>query len=542
VIRVNTSGGGASRFLSSVGTYATPKTLMTMVWLLTAYVAVALLSYRAMRRPLARLTPRQGWLLAGGAVLLVVLGCNKVERVYGRSGRWDKAVRSVHASPHWAMIRSFWSAFSGGRASDLEAAVAALDERPDAAAIAAWPAGPQPVAVEPGRRPRNVIFVILESTSVQYLKLYGGSLEMPALEAEAAHALVFDDFYAHDTSTAFTVYSLLTSNYSRLDWRWSTGGTSPLSPSLPHLLAPLGYRSAFITSAGLDWANEREFVARGGFDVVQDWQDLGAPQLNSWGAADAVMTDGVVRFIDADRSRPFVVMAWTNQSHHPYSLAPGQPLLPLAAGEALDSPLNHYLNCLREADRQLGRLFAALRERGLSDDTLVVITGDHGEAFGSPHPTVGHAKDLFEECVHVPCILWNPRLFRGGHSRTIGGHIDLNPTVLDLLGLPAVAEMQGRSLFDPTRLPRAFFFCADADFVVGVREGRWKMLFYEGEDRTELFDLRTDPKEQRDLSPQLPQQRDELMRHLARWVSSEERRWQNRPDASQSGAAPPRPH
>ena len=123
--------------------------------------------------------------------------------------------------------------------------------------------------------------------------------------------------------------------------------------------------------------------------------------------------------------------------------------------------LNRYLNCVREADAQLGRLFDGLRSRGIADDTLVIVTGDHGEAFDWPHPCVGHGFYVWQESVNVPCVVWNPKLFAAGlhgrRLRTIGGHVDLNPTVTELLGLSPPGCWQGHSLFDASRPPRATF-------------------------------------------------------------------------------------
>src|SRR5205807_6585479 len=121
--------------------------------------------------------------------------------------------------------------------------------------------------------------------------------------------------------------------------------------------------------------------------------------------------------------------------------------------------LNRYLNVLRSTDQKIALLLDALRQRGIADDTLVVITGDHGECFGSPHPTLAHGWHIFDENCHVPCILWNPRLFpNGSRSPILSGHVDLNPTIMDLLGLPIPGGCwQGRSLFALDRPPRVYF-------------------------------------------------------------------------------------
>src|SRR5262249_29786259 len=158
-----------------------------------------------------------------------------------------------------------------------------------------------------------------------------------------------------------------------------------------------------------------------------------------WGAEDRFLVDRLIRFVDEQKGRPFVAVCWTDQTHDPYQPSPGAHFADYL-GDEPTSPhagdLVRYLNVLHETDRHLGRLFAALRERGLAADTLVVVTGDHGEAFGDPHEQRGHGFTLFQEDVHVPLILWNPRLFSPGRRvQGAGAHVDLNPTIADVLGV-----------------------------------------------------------------------------------------------------------
>ncbi len=125
------------------------------------------------------------------------------------------------------------------------------------------------------------------------------------------------------------------------------------------------------------------------------------------------MVDSMLKWIDRKDDQPFFAVGWTTQTHHPYQMAPGQTEQTFCDGKLpLEMPgLNQYLNCMAEDDRQIGRLIDGLKARGLDDDTLVVVTGDHGEAFGWPHDTVGHGFALYQECLNVPCLFWNPAHF-----------------------------------------------------------------------------------------------------------------------------------
>ena len=217
-------------------------------------------------------------------------------------------------------------------------------------------------------------------------------------------------------------------------------------------------------------------------------------------------------------------MAWTQASHHPYDPQPGQAETDFFAGrpEPEDAwDLGRYLNTLAEVDRQLGRLFDGLRERGLDQDTVVIVTGDHGESFGDPHPTWGHGFRLWDTGLRVPLMVWSPALFpEGRRVSTVGGHVDLSPTVLDLVGAPAPAEWQGTSLLARQRPPRAYFYAANDDYLLGVREGRFKYVYNVTMGKDELYDLLADPGEQVNLAAQQPQKCAELRRRLAAWKHS----------------------
>ena len=93
--------------------------------------------------------------------------------------------------------------------------------------------------------------------------------------------------------------------------------------------------------------------------------------------------------------------------------SPGRPLMDLVQEPVPDEyELGRYLNILKETDEHLARLFDTVRQAGLADNTLIVITGDHGQAFGYPHNTYIQGRTIYEEDVNVPLMLWFPPRFR----------------------------------------------------------------------------------------------------------------------------------
>ena len=91
----------------------------------------------------------------------------------------------------------------------------------------------------------------------------------------------------------------------------------------------------------------------------------------------------------------------------------------LATGQ-LDNPMR-----IKDVRHEVARILTVLRERHLAEDTLVVITGDHGQAFGAPHPNYFHSGNVYDEDVRVPFVLWSPGLFKEGRwSDAVGAHVD----------------------------------------------------------------------------------------------------------------------
>jgi arylsulfatase A-like enzyme len=247
------------------------------------------------------------------------------------------------------------------------------------------------------------------------------------------------------------------------------------------------------------------------------------------------MVDDMIDFVDREAGRPFFLMAWSQQTHHPYEPTPGVPLLDLIRESTIDEyELGHYLNVLHETDRHLGRLFEAIRRAGLDENTIVVVTGDHGQAFGYPHDTYIQGRTIYEEDVHVPLMIWSPRIYRSGtRSKTVGSHVDLAPTIADFTGIPAAPDWQGRSLFDAGHPPRAYFYVAEDEFKLGVREGAWKYIFDLREGVEELYDLDGDPTEQRNVVASQPRIGARLRQRLAAWAEANRRQYE--PPAKQTG-------
>ena len=521
---------------SSVGAQLTLPTIAGVIGIPCVYLA----SVAALTR-LMRAASATGWGSASAAILAAWVAAGHYAYVTQFDSRGD---RRVAESPHWAIAASTWQAFTDGgfvrmagtfTPDDLadfdppnvrQAQTASLASRVIRRATATLD-----VRAIAARRPPNVVLIVLESVAARWTSLHNPLYATtPTLRAESARSAVADNFYAHIGRSSNSMVAMLLSAYPKLDFRELTEQYPDFpGTSLATMFRSRGYRTTFVTPSDMEWASWRGFLEGHGFEDVLDYRDLACPEmLSSWGVEDRCMVDKVVDLIAGAGTRPFFVTGWTTQTHHPYEPSPGVlPLNLLRESTPDDWDLGRYLNVVHETDRHLARIFEAVRRAGLEQDTLIVVTGDHGQAFGYPHETYVQGRTVYEEDVHVPLMVWYPRMYKAtARVPVVGSHVDLAPTIAELIGLPAAPDWQGRSLFDESHPRRAYFYVAEDHFRLGVREANWKYIYSVRDGRDELYDLQADPLEQRNVAAQHPDRCDRLRQRLAAWTEANRRQYQ----------------
>ncbi|MFW6012345.1 MAG: sulfatase [bacterium] len=422
-----------------------------------------------------------------------------------RSSGWTD--REVDLSP-WA-----------GEAVVLELAV---DMEPAGATVAAW-ASPEVVSRAGPEEGWNILLVSLDTLRADRLGCYGHERPTsPHLDALAARGFRFATAVAQAPWTRPSHHSFLTGLYpaSHGDLR---------SPYLAEELWRAGYRTTAITGGG-------QIDARFGFD-----DGFEAYRTDRW----VEDPRRAVRAFELNRGRRHFVFLHTYRIHDPYEGQAFAANLPRGRlGETfgkhdwqrLDKDLTAeeqayaqalYDGGILETDRALGRLLDALEERGFLEDTLVVVTSDHGEQFWE-HGSWRHGQNLYDEQILVPLIVYlPPRLARklgvepGKVVEEQVELVDLYPTLLDLVGVGRDHPVQGRSLvplltggdYTPReafaentnvepferkgfRSPR-FKFVKNIPRSAARKRGITEPFF-------ELYDLRRDPEESHDLSERHP--------------------------------------
>lgn len=345
----------------------------------------------------------------------------------------------------------------------------------------------------------NVLLVTLDTTRADRLGCYGYRRgRTPNLDALAAAGVLFRNAYAQVPLTLPSHATIMT-GLTPLAHGVHNNGSYVLAlerTTLAEMLKARGFRTAAFTAS---FSVDSRFGLDQGFDVYDDSFEAGRPfkPVNAERRADAVAAL-FAAWLDgrAGDGQPFFAWVHFYDPHLPY-----RPPAPFDREFASDP----YDGEVAFMDVAVGAVIGKLREKGLLGRTLVVLAGDHGEAFGEKVER-GHGVFLYDPTLRVPLIVHAPGHLPGG--RVVPSRVrltDVVPTVLDMLGLAVPAGVEGESLvplaagkkgkdldaYIETFYPRENYGWSE---LVGLISGDWK---YIRAPRPELYNLKTDPAENR---------------------------------------------
>jgi len=393
----------------------------------------------------------------------------------------------------------------------------------------------------------NVVLIIFESLSWKYCDVYKPGLgATPFLKELAERSLVVERLYAVVPHTTKALIPILAGIYPYLEPAVMEGipGILP-ERSLAHILKKFGYRTAFFQTAN-NYEERPSVVANLGFDKFSglfDQPQEGFADVNYFGKEEMMMLKPSLAWVDEEPKTPFFLTYLTLSTHHNYGTPPGFPLKDFG----VDQPLLHrYLNAVRYTDDFIRHVVEEFKKRGLLEETVFIIVGDHGEAF-KEHGLDGHNYVLWEEGLRVPGIVFAPGLFReAGKIEGIRSLLDIVPSVCDLLGLQLKeGRFIGQSFFQPVEEDRVLFFSGwSRQRVTGMRRGGTKYIVWSSGKDYEVFNNLVDPEDKTDLSKTKPECRIQAIRsfqEISRWadaINFQYREWRRRSENDLALAEP----
>jgi arylsulfatase A-like enzyme len=376
----------------------------------------------------------------------------------------------------------------------------------------------------PEPRARNLILVTIDTLRADRLGAYGNpDVATPHLDRIAGEGALFPEAAVAVPLTRPSHATILT-GLDPADHGLRDNVSPPLAagiPTLATILKRAGFETAGFISAVV--LSSQSGLNRG-FDHYSDRFELGADDarfLNSIQKRGDGPSGEAVAWLEARRGGRFFAWLHLYDPHDPYE--PPEPYAARYPGRPYDGEVAY-------SDALVGRVLAALDRLGRRDDTLVVVTSDHGEGLGE-HGENAHGFFVYQSTLRVPLLLRGPGIPPGARPSVTARSVDLLPTVLELLGVGPAGEraLPGRSLvpawhgktigeepsYAESLLPLLHYGWSD---LRSLREGRWK---YIQAPRAELYDLLRDPREHENLAQAQPARAEAMRAALARRLTSE---------------------
>jgi len=327
----------------------------------------------------------------------------------------------------------------------------------------------------------NLVLIVNESLSAAYVKEYGFSLStIPRISEFIARnrrdVFLFPRAFSNSIVTKVSVSNML-AGLNPIQGRYELGKSPLFYEVLKNNFAP--YKTGIITSWSYRPANFIDFIASPYLDFSRYQENTGAKKVCNVSADDSLITPYFTEFLESlkERERFCAVLHYGN-THYPYYSKPGDKVFTQQnrmfsaylsnlhnPDRNISSMFSAYLSALHNLDRNISSVFQMLEDRGLMENTVIIFTSDHGEAFGEVEKRCTHLGMFSLYTTRVPLWIYIPEKvlaahpeIRDGLNRNIEKNVtnnDIFPTVLDLYGLKTAANLEfGRSLisdFDPRR-------------------------------------------------------------------------------------------
>lgn len=362
----------------------------------------------------------------------------------------------------------------------------------------------RPVSIP--RIPRkNVILYFLESTPYSMIGKKVQNKEItPNLNRLSERSLYFTRHYANFPLSINAFYNAFCSAYALPDGAWISLALPDFKvPCLSEVLGSEGYRAIALHAGYLGYAKQKRFMQKRGFKTMMDAETIKKPPyqqgMGPWGAADErSMIKPLTEFAKAETS-PFLALLFAFAPHHPYNMPDDFPEL-IAHEGGLKKSQVHFYNSMHFADTAFGEIFAALEKNGVLKDSILIVFGDHGEAFYEHPGNYNHPFFLYEENIHVPLMIYVDGV-KAQRSERVTSHVDILPTVLDLLKIDGKTSPLhvGRSMLSGGPQSMAHLQAFWQEEFSGIVDTRHKYIRKET-GANEFYDLAQDPAEQNNLA------------------------------------------
>ena len=368
----------------------------------------------------------------------------------------------------------------------------------------------------------HVIFLFLESFRSHNVGVLGAERGVtPHFDRLSQEGVLFTDFYANSVRTSRSVVSSLFGIPSDVDGSEAAAQAKAPFIGIPQLMQEAGYQTSYLHNGPIEFEKQDAFFDLHGYDAIhgRDKMIKSFPRAHnsSWGLPDECLMHYASDFLDERQSAPQFLTLFSITNHHPWNLPTHYQ--PPAFPPEISRIYRKYLNTFHYTDACLGLLIELLEEKGLLENTLLFILGDHGYPMGE-HNNFVEQRYLYEENIRVPLMVYGKgRILEPKKITAPCSQLDLVPTVMDILGLHGFNLSIGNSLMRECGERPIFFHNPYVFKNFGCRVGKYKFVYTRISQELELYNLEKDPGEKENIAPENP----ELARQFLQSVKDYER-------------------
>lgn len=410
----------------------------------------------------------------------------------------------------------------------------------------------------------NLIIIVSDALRQDVLGCYGGDAKTPHIDWLAQQGVLFENAYTTAPCTMPTSVSMFTGNYSRAygiiqkdEHKNRTHKYSFYVNDSEKLFAEALKEIGFDVKMDV----ESNIAARSnnlqGFSEFRKIRQMSKEDIalveDTFGVKNIArnknpllsnkyhqLYDFLYYLLTVPENRNFFLLKWFSDPHGPYdpiekfkkkillvleklpkkesfySKSKVREFNKLVRGKNFSDYEHFYIKALYKAevesvDERVGCIIQALKHRKLLEKTFIVLTADHGEMFGE-HGRLGHGHDYYEELIHIPLIIMGPGIPQGKREKTAVSHLDLIPTLKDLLGVKYADNIQGKSysalFYGGSIRDRVLYFDRISNTVTkkvdsdALLMNGYKLIVNKKNNQYvfELFNLSDDPGEIKDIS------------------------------------------
>jgi phosphoglycerol transferase MdoB-like AlkP superfamily enzyme len=354
------------------------------------------------------------------------------------------------------------------------------------------------------KHPWNIVFFVMESAGTRYIfdTSYGNSMPMPFLYKMSREGWFLKRHYTTSNVSTKAIFSLFSGVYDFFK-RENFGTRADAEVPAIYNWLDEGYDRFLVTPSSISWYFPATFIKNSGLREIHSYENLKfriKEEFHSLGhyiARDEIQTvDFFIRRLNQARE-PFLGIYISFAAHFPY-FNYGENYRIMEEDGRL---ISRYYNNLNLLDHMIKRIVDHLKEQGLLERTILVIVGDHGQAFGQHHPNnFMHYRYSYNENLETPAVFYQPSLFKPKTFEFPTSHVDILPTLLDAMRIPyPPIAFDGESLFKGKLRQNPIYFYGYEESVSSLDPDLVKVQYSLKKKRCWVFDLKHDQDEKKPL-------------------------------------------